>query len=100
MNITINGKTYESGKITAAMTRRALQLNAEALDAAAAAEKIKETKNAAEASELLAFIGTNIDEKIALVCDTFGNAFTHDELLEAFSNEELNGAIQAITRGK
>lgn len=100
MNITINGNTYESGKITAAMTRRALQLNVEALDAAAAAEKLKATQDAQDASELLALIGTNLDEKAALVCDVFGNAFTRDALLDAVSNAELNGLIQQIARGK
>ena len=100
MRITINGKTYESGKITAAMTRRALQLNVEALDAAAAAEKLRETKDAHDASELLALIGTNLDEKAALVRDVFDGAFTASELLDAVSNAELNGLVQQIAAGK
>lgn len=99
MTITINGVTYQSGKITAAMTRRALELNVEALDAAAAAEKLKETKDTAGTSELLALIGTNIEAKAALICDVFGGAFTGAELLNAVSNAELNGLIQEITRG-
>ena len=100
MRITINGKTYESGKITAAMTRRALQLNVEALDAAAAAEKLRGTKDAHDASELLALIGTNLDEKAALVRDVFDGAFTASELLDAVSNAELNGLVQQIAAGK
>ena len=100
MKITINGVTYESAKITAAMTRRALQLNVEALDAAAAAEKLRETKNTHDASELLALIGTNLDEKAALVRDVFDGAFTASELLDAVSNAELNGLVQQIAAGK
>ena len=100
MNISINGKTYESYKITASMTRRALELNVEALDAAAAAEKLKATQDAQEASELLALVGPNLDAKAELVCDAFGNAFTRAALLDAVSNAELNGLIQAIARGK
>lgn len=100
MKITINGVTYESAKITAAMTRRALQLNVEALDAAAAAEKLRETKDAHDASELLALIGTNLDEKAAMVCDVFDGAFTASELLDAVSNAELNGLVQQIAAGK
>lgn len=100
MKITINGITYESAKITAAMTRRALQLNVEALDAAAAAEKLRETKDTHDASELLALIGTNLDEKAALVRDVFDGAFTASELLDAVSNAELNGLVQQIAAGK
>lgn len=100
MKITINGVTYESAKITAAMTRRALQLNVEALDAAAAAEKLRETKDTHDASELLALIGTNLDEKAALVRDVFDGAFTASELLDAVSNAELNGLVQQIAAGK
>ena len=100
MKITINGVTYESAKITAAMTRRALQLNVEALDAAAAAEKLRETKNTHDASELLALIGTNLDEKAALVRDVFDGAFTASELLDAVSNAELNWLVQQVAAGK
>lgn len=100
MKITINGVTYESAKITAAMTRRALQLNVEALDAAAAAEKLRETQDTHDASELLALIGTNLDEKAALVRDVFDGAFTASELLDAVSNAELNGLVQQIASGK
>ena len=100
MKIIIKGIEHESGKITAAMTRRALQLNVEALDAAAAAEKLKQTKDATDASELLALIGTNLDEKARLVCDVFGGAFPASELLDAVSNAELNGLVQQIAAGK
>ena len=100
MNITINGKTYESGKITAAMTRRALELNVEALDAAAKAEALRDTKEPARAGELLAAINSNIHLKAMLICDVFGGAFDEDALLETVSNAELNGLIQEITRGK
>ena len=100
MKITIKGKEHESGKITAAMTRRALMLNVEALDAAAAAEKLKQTKDATDASELLALIGTNLDEKAALVRDVFGGAFSREDLLDEVSNAELNGLVQQIASGK
>ena len=100
MKITIKGVEHESGKITASMTRRALMLNVEALDAAAAAEKLKQTMDATDASELLALIGTNVDEKAALVCDVFGGAFSREELLDEISNAELNGLVQQIASGK
>lgn len=100
MKINLNGVTYETHRITASMTRRALQLNVAALDAAAAAEKLRETKDAHDASELLALIGTNLDEKAALVCDVFDNAFDRAALLDAVSNAELNGLVQQIASGK
>ena len=100
MKITINGKQYESEKITAGMTRRALELNVEALDAAAKAEALKKTGDAENASELLALLSGNIEAKAALVCDAFAGAFGSEELLESVTNAELNGIIQQIATGK
>ena len=100
MNITISGKTYQSGKITAAMTRRALELNVEALEAAAKAEDLKKSKNAETASALLELLSRNIDAKAALTCDVFGGAFDKDALLADISNTELNGLMNKIALGK
>ena len=100
MKITVNGKEYETGKITAGMTRRALELNMEALDVAAKAEELKKTKDAEGASGLLAAIYGNIDDKAALVCAAFADAFSSEELLESVTNAELNGIIQQIATGR
>ena len=100
MKITVNGKEYEAGKITAGMTRRALELNAEALDAAKKAEELKKSADAENASELLALLGSNIEQKAALACDAFGGAFDSAALLDSVTNAELNGIIQQIATGK
>ena len=100
MKITVNGKEYEAGKITAGMTHRALELNAEALDAAKKAEELKKSADAENASELLAFLGSNIERKAALACDAFNDAFDRAALLDSVTNAELNGIIQQIATGK
>lgn len=100
MQIVIGDTVYSSGKITAAMTRRALELNAEALEAAAKAEKLKETKDAKEAGALLAAIESNINLKARLVCDVFGGAFDEETLMNNASNGELNALMNKIALGK
>lgn len=100
MQIVIGDTVYSSGKITAAMTRRALELNVEALEAAAKAEKLKETKDAKEAGALLAAIESNINLKARLVCDVFGGAFDEETLMNNASNGELNALMNKIALGK
>ena len=100
MQIVIGDNTYSSGKITAAMTRRALELTAEALEAAEKAENLKETKDAKETWALLAAINSNINLKARLVCDVFDGAFDEETLLNSVSNGELNALMNAIALGK
>ena len=99
MTIYLNGAKYESGKITAAMSRRAMELNLEALDAAKQAESMKTELDIAKTSSLLDVMLKNIDAKAALICEAFDNAFTQDELLKEKRNEELNTLLQFIVRG-
>ena len=100
MQIIIGETTYNSRKITAAMTRRALELNVEALEAAAKAEQLKETKDAALAGALLAAIESNIHAKARLICDVFDGAFEEDALMDILSNAEINGMMNKIALGK
>lgn len=100
MQIVIGEITYNSKKITAAMTRRAMELNVEALEAAAKAEELKETKDAALAGALLAAIESNILAKARLICDVFDGAFGEDALMDSLSNAEINGMMNKIALGK
>ena len=100
MKIKIKDKTYESGRITAAMSRRAMELNMKALDAAAKAQTLRDNPNADNAGELLRVMYGNIADKAALICSVFDHAFTADELLEELTPAELNGLLNEIVSGK
>lgn len=100
MNITINGTKHESGKITAAMARRAMELNMEALDTAADAEAVKENPDASNANALLAKLYENMGAKANLICRVFGDAFTPEELMDSLTPAELNGVLNAIVSAK
>ena len=100
MKIELNGKTYESIKITAGMTRRALELNVAALDAATKAENLKASTDPAAALQLLSALSENMKEKAELICSAFGDAFDSDSLLDQVENAELNGLINKIALGK
>ena len=100
MQICIGETTYNSGKITAAMTRRALELNVEALDAATKAQELEKCKDATLAGALLAAIESNINAKARLICDVFEGAFDEDTLMNNVSNGELNVMTNKIAMGK
>lgn len=99
MKITINGTTYEAERIPASMSRRAMELNAEALEAAAKAEALKQTKDAKGTSELVALLMTNLDEKAELICDVFGRQFSPKDV-NALTIAEINALLNAIVSGK
>ena len=100
MKIKLKDTTYESGRITAAMSRRAMELNIAALDAAARAQTLRENPAADNAGELLRVMYDNIGEKTALICAAFDHAFTADELLNELTPAELNGLLNEIVSGK
>ena len=97
--INIDGKEYRPGKITASMSRRAMELSVEALDAAAKAEALKTSPDAETAAALMNALMLNIDEKAKLICRAYDNAFTPEQLLDAKGNNELNSLLQGIVRG-
>lgn len=100
MKITINGTTYEAERIPASMSRRAMELNAEALEAAAKAEALRTNPGAEGASALMALLMDNLDRKAELICDVFGNRFSPKALTEELSITEINALLNAIVSGK
>lgn len=99
MKITIKGKEYEAQRIPASMSRRAMELNVQALEAAAKAEALKQTKDAKGTSELLALLMTNLDEKAELICDVFGRQFTPEDVTAELTTAEINALLNAIAKG-
>ena len=95
MQITIEGKSYESGKVTAAQSRRALELNIEALDMAAVAITLKETKDPAGTCSMLSTLAKNLDGKAALINEVFNDQFDAMRLSAA----EINAIINEIVKG-
>lgn len=99
MKITIKGKTYEAERIPALMSRRAMELNIQALQAAADAETLKASPTAPGAAELLGLLLANLDVKANLICSLFGNQFAPEELLDELSVPEINALLNEITKG-
>lgn len=99
MKITINGTTYQSGKITATMSMDAMELNMQALDAAAGAEALRANPAAEGASDLLRALYKNMTEKAELICEVFDHAFTAEDLLNNITPAEMNGLLNAIVKG-
>lgn len=100
MKITINGTTYEAERIPASMSRRAMELNATALNAAADAEALKQTKNAGGTAELMALLMTNLDEKTQLISEVFGGEISAEDVKNEMTMAEINAIINAIVSGK
>lgn len=99
MKIMLNGDVYEAKRIPAAMTRRAMELNVKALDAAAKAEKLKTDQDAGDAKALLELLTASLDEKVKLIVDTFEWQFSNDKLLEYATTAEINAMINQIAKG-
>lgn len=99
MKITINGTTYEAERIPASMSRRAMELNAEALEAAAKAEALRTNPGAEGASALMTLLMNNLDKKVDLICDVFGRQFSPKDVNE-LTIAEINALLNAIVSGK
>ena len=99
MKINLDGLTYEAKRITAAMTRRALELNALALDAAAKAEMLKEDPDTGLAKALIVLLRDNINEKADLIVDAFGGQFDRELLLNQATAAEINAILNQIAKG-
>ena len=100
MKITICGYDYQAEKIPASMSRRAMELNADALEAATKAEALRTNPGAEGASSLMELLMNNLDRKADLICDVFGNQFLPQVLFEELSITEINALLNAIVSGK
>lgn len=99
MKITINGTVYENDRITAAQSRRAMELNVTALDAAAKAEALKQTKDPGDTSALLALLMTNLDEKAQLISEVLIGGISPEGVKDAMTMPEINAMLNAIAKG-
>ena len=99
MTLELYGKTYNSGKLTAAITREALNLTIETLELADQAKpKQGKDRDFAEASKLMQRMQELLDRKTALICRAFDGQFTADELLEWASAAEINDVISQLVQ--
>lgn len=98
MKITIKGKEYEAEHIPASLSRRAMELNIQALDAAAKAEAVKREKDASGMSALLALLMTNLDAKAQLISEAFGGAVSPEAVLDDLSTAQINAILNEIVK--
>lgn len=104
LSISINGKTYMTGKITAFLSKEALKIQRDALKLAKTAKEIMQhPENMENELDRLESVYDEMEElnqrRVWLICEAYQNQFTADEIEKQYTNEEIGNEVNKIISG-
>lgn len=112
LTLELGEKTYTTGKITAFISRKAIEIQEDSVALSDKGLKIYKNsqtesevsledteKSINETGELLQLTKELMQKKSWLICEAYQNKFTIDDLEKELSNEEIDAEIQRILNG-
>lgn len=100
LNIEISGKAYITGKITAFLSKEALKIQRDSLELAKLGKQVQQDEsNLDQVSCMLDMLEELNKRKAWLICETYQNQFSPDELEKELSSEEITLEVNKIISG-
>ncbi|MEA4919384.1 MAG: hypothetical protein VB078_00450 [Clostridiaceae bacterium] len=98
LSLKVGEKTYTTGRASAFLARKALEINKKTIEMAKKATVVKESGADLEAvGELMTQMSELNDLKSWLVCAVYGEKFSVEELESALTSEELTEEVKRVT---
>jgi len=99
LSLKIGEKTYTTGRATAYLARKALEINKKTIEMAKKASEIKEGGVDLDAVDgLMTQMSEINDLKSWLICVVYGDKFTVEQLENSLTAEELTAEVQRVTQ--
>ena len=98
LSLKVGDTTYTTGRASAFLARKALEINRKTIDMAKKAGEIKENGADLDAVDgLMAQMSELNDLKSWLICAVYGDKFTVEQLEKALTAEEMTAEVQRVT---
>lgn len=99
LSLKVGNKTYTTGRASAFLARKALEINKKTIEMAKKASEIKEGGADLDAVDgLMTQMSELNDMKSWLICAVYGDKFTVEQLENALTAEELTGEVTRVTQ--
>ena len=103
LTLTIGDHTYTTGKITAFLSKEAMKINKDSVVLAKRAQEVQGGTDVESDMDMIEDLANSVlelsERKAWLICETYGNKFTPDDLEKELSTEEIDAEINAIING-
>lgn len=105
LTLKLGDKLYTTSRIIARLSREALALQKDIIDAASAAKNVQTDGDDISDEDMDAvknLMDTAADvsnRKLNLICEVYGNKFTADEVENNLTAEEIDGQIRSVMKG-
>lgn len=99
LSLKIHGKTYTTSRITAYLSRKAMEIHTKSIELAKAGTALKESGDTDldAIQELMEKMAELNDQKSWFICQVYGEKFGIEDLEKDLTNEEIESEIQRIT---
>jgi hypothetical protein len=99
LNLKVGDATYTTGRASAYLARKALEINRKTIDMAKKAKGIKESGADLEAVDgLMEQLEELNNLKSWLICAVYGDKFTVEQLENSLTSEELTEELKRVTQ--